>query len=89
MCNKKIFLIFLIIIMLGILLLNFYNKEHFFDKAGIGLKRYGDIKYDLKGDPYSPRNVTNCYYDKRICYDNTFGDTERNTYGGRGLGRHN
>ena len=88
MYNKKNFVIVLIIIIMGIFILNFYNREYF-DKDGISITRYGDVKYDLKGERSNVRNITNCYYDKRICYDNTFGNTERNTYGGQPLGRHN
>lgn len=57
-----------------------YFKKETFDKDGIAFLEYGDTKYGLRGDKLDTRNVTNCYYDKRICYDNTFGDTEHNTY---------
>jgi hypothetical protein len=87
MGDKKNIFLLIIIIALAIVFWNFYNTEHF-DQAGIALTKYGDTKYDLKGNPLNVRNVTNCYYDKRICYDNTFGDTESNTYGGKRLGRH-
>lgn len=50
-----------------------------FDKDGIEFTGYGKIKYDMKGEKVNSRNVTNCYFDRRICYDNTFGDTEQNT----------
>lgn len=55
------------------------NKSEGFDKDGIEFTGYGKIKYDMKGEKVKSRNITNCYFDKRICYDNTFGNTEQNS----------
>lgn len=87
MCDKKDILLFVIIVIIGIFLWKFYNTEHF-DKDGVEFTGYGLVKYDMRGEPYKTRNVTNCYYDKRVCYDDTFGSTEHNTYGGNTLGQH-
>jgi len=55
------------------------NTQENFGKYGIEFVRVGNVRYDLKGDPIRTRRVHNCYFDKRICYDDTFGNTERNT----------
>jgi hypothetical protein len=85
--DKENILIAIVVIVVIFILWKFYNREGF-DEAGIAVTRYGDVKYDLKGDITNVRNVTNCYYDKRFCYDDTFGNTEHNSYGGKNLGRH-
>lgn len=77
MCDNIIIL--LLVILLAIIFYKKFIKNEYFDKSGSEIVEYGKNKYDLRGVKIPSRNVTNCYYDKRICYDDTFGNTEQNT----------
>ncbi len=78
MCDKKNMIILFVVIVVGIFVFSYKTQENF-GRNGIEIMRLGNVRYDLKGQELHTRRLNSCYYDKRICYDNTFGNTEQNT----------
>ncbi len=78
MCDINIVVILFIIVIVGVFVFS-YNRQENFGQNGIEIMRLGNVRYDLKGQELHTRRLNDCYYDKRICYDNTFGNTEENT----------
>lgn len=77
MCNKNIILIIIVIIIIFAFLWN--KQRENFGENDIEFVGYGVNKYSLTGQKLDVKNVANCFYDNRICYDNSFLVTERNT----------
>jgi hypothetical protein len=79
MRDKIIIVVLIAVIVLIIIYEYTTNTQENFGKHAVEFVRVGQVRYDLKGDPIRTHKVHNCYFDKRICYDNTFGNTEHNT----------
>lgn len=71
----KIIILTIIIIIIFL----YYKHQENFGENSIEFVPYGYNKYSLTGARLDVKNLPNCYYDTRICYDNTFGATQRNT----------
>lgn len=63
----------IILLVILIFLIGSNLKVELFDANGLEFLPLGPKRYGLRGELLNTHPMSDCYYDKYVCYGNTFG----------------